>query len=75
MANGWTPERRARQSMLIRNWNPSSKSTRPKTIVGKIRSSQNAYKHGGRSGESIVAFHRIKELMRDQERLLDDIEY
>ena len=35
MANGWTPERRARQSALIRNWRPWEKSTGPKTEKGK----------------------------------------
>ena len=46
MANGWTPERRARQAELIRRWRPWEKSTGPKTAAGKATVSQNAYKVG-----------------------------
>ena len=46
-ANGWTPERRARQAELISNWKPWERSTGPKTPEGKAKSSQNAYKGGG----------------------------
>lgn len=49
MANEWTLERRKRQSLLIRGWEPSSHSTGPRTESGKARSSLNALKHGGRS--------------------------
>lgn len=48
MANGWTPERRARQAELIRLWRPWEKSTGPKTAEGKAKISQNAYKGGER---------------------------
>ncbi|OYZ58848.1 MAG: hypothetical protein B7Y21_01630 [Hydrogenophilales bacterium 16-61-112] len=48
MANGWTPERQARQSELIRQWQPWAKSTGPKTIEGKSTVSQNAFKGGWR---------------------------
>ena len=37
MANGWTPERRARQAELIRNWKPWERSTGPRTTDGKAR--------------------------------------
>lgn len=46
MTNGWTPERRARQAELIRQWRPWEKSTGPKTEAGKRVTSQNAYKGG-----------------------------
>jgi len=46
MATGWTPERRARQGELIRQWRPWEKSTGPKTEAGKRAVSQNAYKGG-----------------------------
>ena len=44
MANGWTPERRARQAALIRNWRPWERSTGARTATGKARSSRNADK-------------------------------
>ena len=44
MANGWTPERRARQAVLIRNWRPWELSTGPRTPEGKARVSRNADK-------------------------------
>lgn len=40
----WTAERRARQAMLIRTWQPWTKSTGPRTPEGKAKSSRNAYK-------------------------------
>ena len=46
MANGWTPERRARQAQLIRNWKPWERSTGPTTAKGKARVSRNGYKGG-----------------------------
>lgn len=41
MANGWTPERRARQAELIRSWKPWEKSTGPKTPDGKAKAARN----------------------------------
>jgi hypothetical protein len=49
MANGWTPERRARQSEAIRRWRPWERSTGPKTAQGKTRVSRNAYRGGHRA--------------------------
>jgi len=49
MANGWTPERRARQAALIRRWKPWARSTGPRTREGKARTSRNAYKGGTRA--------------------------
>lgn len=40
----WTPERRARQAELIRQWQPWEKSTGPKTEAGKAASRRNACK-------------------------------
>lgn len=46
MGNGWTPERRARQAELIRNWRPWERSTGPRSKVGKARAARNAFKGG-----------------------------
>ena len=65
MANGWTPERRARQAELIRKWRPWEKSTGPKTEAGKTAVSQNAYKGG--------TWRMLRELsraLREQNRRL-----
>lgn len=48
MANGWTPERRARQALLIGAWKPWELSTGPKTDAGKMKSARNAYRGGAR---------------------------
>lgn len=45
MANGWTPERRARQAVRIRNWKPwEERSTGPKSAAGEAASAQNPYR-------------------------------
>ncbi|RSZ41158.1 hypothetical protein EJO70_14855 [Variovorax sp. 553] len=46
MANGWTPERRARQAELIHIWRPWEKATGPTSPEGKARVSRNAYTGG-----------------------------
>ncbi|RDH84387.1 MAG: hypothetical protein DIZ78_12285 [endosymbiont of Escarpia spicata] len=46
MANGWTPERRARQAELIRKWRPWEKSTGPRTPEGKQTVARNAFRGG-----------------------------
>ncbi len=48
MANGWTPERRARQAELIRIWRPWEKSTGPRTAAGKAVVARNGWKGGVR---------------------------
>ena len=49
MATTWTPERRARQAELIRQWKPWAKSTGPRSLEGKERVSRNAWKGGHRA--------------------------
>jgi hypothetical protein len=51
MTHGWTPESSKKQSEAIRRWRPWEKLTGPKTDKGKVRSNQNALKHGMRSAE------------------------
>jgi len=59
MANGWTPERKAKQRAAIHRWRPWEKSTGPKSEAGKGGVAQNARKHGLRSRE---AQHEAKVL-------------
>lgn len=46
MANGWTPERQARQAELIRKWRPWEQSTGPRTDDGKAIVGRNAFAGG-----------------------------
>ncbi len=63
MANGWTSERRARQSALIRNWKPWEQSTGPKSEEGKARVSRNAFKprRGARDSRPLDGRRRVIE--------------
>ena len=44
----WSPERKAKQSQAIRQWQPWTKSTGAKTLQGKAVVSRNAFKGGHR---------------------------
>lgn len=66
MNNGWSQERRKRQSLLIHRWNPSNRSTGPRTDVGKARSSLNALKHGGRSKSTNEMMSSFKQIFQVQ---------
>ena len=68
MANGWTEARRERQSELIQNWKPWTKSTGPRTSAGKAKSSQNAFKGGLRP-----LFRLIDRTLRKQQQSLDEL--
>ena len=50
MANGWTPERQARQSAAIHGWQPWAYSTGARTPEGRARSSRNAFRYTIRKG-------------------------
>ena len=62
MANGWTPERRARQAELIRQWRPWEQSTGPTSASGKARAARNAWKGGVRP-----QLRELATLLREQE--------
>ena len=72
MGNGWTPERRKKQSEMIQIWKPWEKSSGPKTDEGKKKSSQNALKHGLRSAENreveklIAQYGRLERAQRQE---------
>lgn len=70
MANGWTPERRARQRALIEQWRPWEKSTGPRTDEGKAIAAQNALVHGGRCREWLDMLKRINTSLREQREAL-----
>ena len=70
MSNGWTQERRARQSDLMKAMRPWEKSTGPKSPDGKIRSSRNAWKGGCRAALRAVT-HALKG-QREALRVLRD---
>jgi hypothetical protein len=75
MANGWTPERRARQAEMIKRWAPWSKSTGPRSEAGKAVASMNALKHGTWSAEWLAAKSDLdcllKAYLRRQKDLVD----
>ena len=62
--HGWTNERRARQSLLIRNWQPWRLSTGPQTQEGKAASAKNAFKHGVRSRKTQEELGCVRAALR-----------
>jgi len=64
----WTPERRQRQSDLIRHWKPWAKSTGPKTNEGKSTVASNAWR-GGRREQLRALSMRVKEEIRQAREL------
>lgn len=65
MSKGWTQERRARQAELIRGWKPWERSTGPRTVEGKARTSQNGFKGGHRTLLREMA-RELAEALREQ---------
>ena len=71
-SNGWTAERRARQSQAIHRWKPWRQSTGAKTPEGKMVVSQNAFKGGQRA--KIQALNKeIRQALKEQKMMLDEI--
>jgi hypothetical protein len=66
----WSPERRARQSGLIRASQPWQKSTGPRSDAGKIRAASNALKHGFRSRPFIERVREERRLVREAARTI-----
>ena len=70
--NGWTSERRLKQSQMIQNWQPWQHSTGAKTVEGKATSSKNAFKGGFE-----MKLRRLKvehnRFLREQSDLLDKL--
>jgi hypothetical protein len=73
MANGWTPERRARQAELIRTWQPWRQSTGPKTPEGKAKAASNGDQGGvlGEARAELRAFKKLAgELLKEHRELM-----
>lgn len=68
MTNGWTPERRARQAKLIKQWQPWKNSTGPTSVEGKAKTSGNAWKGGVRP-----QLREVSKVLREQEQLLTEV--
>ena len=69
MSNGWTAERRARQSALIATWKPWQKATGPVTEEGKAKVSRNGFK-GGSWRKLRDATKELNALLRKQKDAL-----
>ena len=74
MANGWTQERRAQQSLKIRQWQPWTRSTGARTPEGKAASSRNAYR-GGLRQQLRELSKSVNDMLRDQQEGLKRIGY
>ena len=73
MADGWTPERRARQAALIRTWRSWERSTGPRTPAGKATAANNADK-GSASQLLRVLGAELRGVLRQQRELLDELQ-
>ena len=68
MANGWTLERRQRQSEAIRTWRPWESSTGPRTPEGKAKVAQNSYK-----GAERIVLRRLARVLNRNQEVLDEL--
>ena len=71
MINGWTIERRLKQAKLIQRWKPWEDATGPRTIGGKNRSSQNAYKITSMRNIN-KAIRELRQTLRKQKECMSD---
>lgn len=71
VTKGWSPERRARQAILIRQRAPWKKSTGPRSAAGKAASSMNAMRHGFRS----AGYRELCAALRLQKRFVARLEF
>ena len=67
MNNGWTQERRKRQSEAIQQWKPWNHSTGPKSLKGKAAVAGNAWTGGDwqKLREAIKALNGAMRKQRD----------
>lgn len=69
MANGWIPERKARQTEGIRTWTPWGFAICPRTDDGKYQRSQSELVHGAHSGNAKLEQNRSADLLRECQAL------
>lgn len=62
MSNGWTFERRQRQALAIRRWQPWARSTGPRSANGKAKAAGNSFKHGAYSRVSMIIAREFRNL-------------
>ena len=70
----WTPERRAWQAELIRQWQPWAKSSGPRSPDGKERVSRNAWT-GGHRAEMRELSKMVNAKCRQARDLIASCEY
>ena len=70
MGKGWTPERQARQAVLIRTWRPWEQSTGPKSPDGQAQAATNARRFHGWTPELAAQRERFREVRREMADLL-----
>ncbi len=73
MPNGWTKERKAKQSIAITRWCPWKQSTGPRSAAGKARVSRNAYRGGIRAQWRQLS-KVLNIALRDQRHCLQQFE-
>lgn len=66
--NGWTLERRLKQSQAIRQWQPWAKSSGPKSPEGKAVVGRNSWK-GGQRQQLRELVRMVKAEIRDAHNL------
>ncbi len=68
MANGWTPERKARQSIAIQQWRPWQTTKGPATPEGKAIVAMNSWR--GNQRGTISAANRLTRLISEDDQAL-----
>ena len=66
MANGWTPERKAKAAQQIHSWRPWERSTGPQSKEGKAKVARNGWKGGTRP-----VLRELCRLLREQRSVVE----
>lgn len=71
--NGWTQERRAKQSEMIRSWQPWLHSTGARTPEGKAKVARNPWR-GGHRDKMREMIRLVNEEIRMAQRLVGSLQ-